>query len=137
MGQRKYSKSQWGIAPQTFGFCSLIPYQPATEESNLRPSDSGSDSLPLSYRDSMVSEAGHYEVHNACAMYILLGLWGLRIFSLSNTCDKTKNIFLYIALPCKLKILSYSIYKHGAFWLILAVYRVHVIYELCNGPCSP
>ena len=115
MGQRKYSKSQWGMAPQTFGFCSLMPYRPATEESNLRPSDSGSDSLPLSYRDSMVSEA-HYEVHNACAMYILLGLWGLRIFSLSNTCDKTKNIFLY----CFTMQAQNSFLFHLQTWCFLA-----------------
>ena len=37
---------------------SLIPQ----EESNLRPSDSRSDALPLSHKDSTVSEV-YYEVH--------------------------------------------------------------------------
>ena len=37
--------------------------------------------------------------------------WGLRIFSLSNACDKTKNIFLYFFTELKTYHLSYSFYK--------------------------
>ena len=54
------------------------------EESNLRPLDSG---LRLN------------------------SLWGLRIFSLSQARDKTKNIFLYFFSKPKTYHLSYSMYK--------------------------
>ena len=40
--------------------------------------------------------------------------WGLRIFPLSHTCDKTKNLFLYFFTKLKTYHLSDSIYKHGA-----------------------
>ena len=37
--------------------------------------------------------------------------WGPRIFSLSQSRDKTKNIFLYFFTELKTNHLSYSIYK--------------------------
>ena len=37
--------------------------------------------------------------------------WELRIFSLSNACDKTKNIFLYFFTELKTYHVSYSFYK--------------------------
>ena len=37
--------------------------------------------------------------------------WGPRIFSLSQSRDKTKNIFLYFFTELKTNHLSYSVYK--------------------------
>ena len=44
------------------------------EESNLRPSDLRSDALPLSHRDSSVSEV-YYEVHMTRSMQDVFGSW--------------------------------------------------------------
>ena len=64
-----------------------------------------SDALPLSHRDSTVSEV-YYEVQMTCVLHtvrisnVLIGTeifcssWELRIFSLSHARDKMKNIFL-------------------------------------------
>ena len=38
------------------------------EESNLRPLDLRSDALPLSHKDSMMSE-NYYEVHMTCVFH--------------------------------------------------------------------
>ena len=48
--------------------------------------------------------------------------WGLRIFSLSNACDKTKNIFLYFFAELKTYYLSYSFYKLNYTCLLIGSY---------------
>ena len=39
---------------------------------------------------------------------------GTQNFSLYHTCDRTKNIFLYIFTELKIYHLSYSMYKYDA-----------------------
>ena len=63
-------------------------------------SDLCSDALPLSWNWSMESEGPSFN-----------SSWELRIFSLSNARDKTKNIFLYFFTELKTYHLSYFIYK--------------------------
>ena len=48
--------------------------------------------------------------------------WGLRIFSLSNACDKTKNIFLYFFTELKTYHVSYSFYKLNDTCLLIGSY---------------
>ena len=55
-----------------------------------------SDTLPLSHRDSEVSEV-YYEVHMT---------WGLRTFPLSLARDKAKKISFSISLPSSKLIIS-------------------------------
>ena len=63
-------------------------------------SDLCSDALPLSWNWSAGFEGLRFN-----------SSWGLRIFSLSNARDKTKNIFLYFFTELKTYHVSYFIYK--------------------------
>ena len=57
-------------------------------------------------------------------------LWGLRNFSLSHACHKTKNIFLYFFTELKTYHLPYSTYKLVSSYLIdtLNIYIISKIY---------
>ena len=74
-------------------------------------SDLCSDALPLSWNWSAGSEGPSFN-----------SSWGLRIFSLSNIHDKTKNIFLYFFTKLKTYYLSYSFYKLNDTCLLIGSY---------------
>ena len=59
-------------------------------------------------------------------------------FSLSHTCGKMKNIFLYFFTKLKLTIFIFCLPNMTLLTLlILKVCRAHVIHGLCSGSCSP
>ena len=63
--------------------------------------------------------------------------WGLRIFSLCHTCDKTKNIFLYFFTELKTYHLSNFYLKTLRYQHCLSYqYAGRVSYELHNQPHS-
>ena len=61
---------------------------------------------PYSFRGSVVE---HQTVQSEGLRFN--SSWELTVFTLSHTCDKMKNIFLYFFTKCKTYHLSYSIYK--------------------------
>ena len=104
------------------------------EESNLRPSDLRSDALPLSHKDSSVSEV-YYEVlitrvlhtariNNVDSVMFLIEIvemlsfelgeedssWGLRIFLYPTLVTRRKNIFLNSSPSSKLTISTFHQY---------------------------
>ena len=117
-GQRKNSEFPWGIEPLTFGFHTVMLYHGARIGVNqtLRLSESESlrfDCCDITMVIWFVLWCSATELELECGT---IGLrfnssWGLRIFSLSNACDKTKNIFLYFFTELKTYHLSYSFYK--------------------------
>ena len=133
MRQRNNSEFPWGIEPLTFGFCTVMLHHwvrigvnqtlRLSESESLRfdccditmviwwLSDACSDALPLSWNWSAGSEGLRFN-----------SSWGLRIFSLSNACDKTKNIFLYFFTELKTCHLSYFIYKLNDTCLLIGSY---------------
>ena len=117
-GQRKNSEFPWGIEPLTFGFCIVMLYHWARIRVNqtLRLSESESlrcDCCDITMVIWFVLWCSATELELECGTVGLRfnSSWGLRIFSLSNACDKTKNIFLYFFTELKTYHLSYSFYK--------------------------
>ena len=104
------------------------------EESNLRPSDLRSDALPLSHKDTSMSEV-YYEVlitrvlhtariSNVDSVMLLIEIvemvsfelgeedssWGLRIFLYPTLVTRRKNIFLNSSPSSKLTISTFHQY---------------------------
>ena len=104
------------------------------EESNLRPSDLRSDALPLSHKDTSMSEV-YYEVlitrvlhtariNNVDSVMFLIEIvemlsfelgeedssWGLRIFLYPTLVTRRKNIFLNSSPSSKLTISTFHQY---------------------------
>ena len=117
-GQRKNSEFPWGIEPLTFGFCIVMLYHWARIGVNQTLRLSESESLRFDCCDiTMViwfvlwCSATELELECGTVGLRFNSSWGLRIFSLSNACDKTKNILLYFFTELKTYHLSYFIYK--------------------------
>ena len=57
--------------------------------------------------------------------------WGIRMFCLSHTCDKIKNIFLYIFSELKIYHLSY-------FYLCPALFKPNIWFKIfqCHSYCA-
>ena len=131
MGQRKNSEFPWGIEPLTFGFCTVMLYHWARVNQTLRLSESESLKVWLLWYNHgylmviwfvLWCSATELELECGTGGLRFNSSWGLRIFSLSNAHDKTKNIFLYFFTELKTYHLSYSFYKLNDTCLLIGSY---------------
>ena len=147
MGQRKNSEFPWGIEPQTFGFCTAMLYHWARETLWWeRPITKFIHDTHCAHCRQWISGSAMSIVW---ALLTLESLWlsgralywsvqskGLRFnyFSLSHTCDKTKNVFLYFFIKFKTYHLSYCMNKeYFPFWCELFTHYPYILWwNLCT-----
>ena len=103
--KKKNSKSPWGVNLHTFSFHapmlnslpSLLFYNykhdpiDTTDPSSMKNTHELYE--PLSSLSLSGSEGEHQGMESECLRFD--SSWGLRLFTLSHTCDKMKNIFFY------------------------------------------